>query len=76
MRLPIAHHLLRYHPSESLDVCQHIRLRFPQGSGLASDVLLEALKERGAVLSFFWRKEKTMLNVGIRVAELVRWRIN
>lgn len=40
MRTSLAHHLLRYHPSEILDVCQHIRLRFPQDSGLASNALL------------------------------------
>jgi len=40
MRATLAHHLLRYHPSKNLTVCQHIRLRFPQDSSLASDALL------------------------------------
>ena len=40
----VAPHLSRrwrgYRPSESLTVCHHIRLRFPQDSGLASNALL------------------------------------
>jgi len=31
MRFTIAQHLLRYRPSEILDVCQHIRLRCSSG---------------------------------------------
>jgi hypothetical protein len=36
MRTSIACHLLRYHPSESLEVPGNVRLRFPRDSGLAS----------------------------------------
>jgi len=53
-RHSIAHHLLRYRPSEILDVCRHIRLRFPRDSGLASNALLRADKSGPSKCGVFY----------------------